>query len=48
MAKEKVPCKSLSIIILDSVIKARKKYYPQTLLEGCKYEPKKDKNGEPY
>ena len=38
MAKEKVPCKSLSIIILDSVIKARKKYYPQTLLEECKYE----------
>ena len=24
--------------MLDSVIKARKKYYPQTLLEECKYE----------
>ena len=46
--KEKAPCKCLSIIMLDSVIKAKKKYYPQTLLEECKYEPKKDKNGEPY
>ena len=24
--------------MLDSVIKARKKYYPQTLLEECKYK----------
>ena len=24
--------------MLDSVIKAKKKYYPQTLLEECKYE----------
>ena len=35
--KEKVPCKCLSTIIIDSVIKANKKYYPQTLLEECKY-----------
>ena len=27
--------------MLDSVIKAKKKYYPQILLEECKYEPKK-------
>ena len=33
--------------MLDSVIKAKKKYYPQTSLEECKYE-KKDKNREPY
>ena len=26
--------------MLDSVIKANKKYYPQTLLEECKYELK--------
>ena len=38
MPKEKAPCKYFSIIILDSVIKAKKKYYPQTLLEECKYE----------
>ena len=38
MSKEKVPCKCLSIIMLDSVIKAKKKHYPQTLLEECKYE----------
>ena len=41
--KEKAPCKSLSIIMLDSVIKAKKKYYPQTLLEECKYEQEKIK-----
>ena len=38
MPKEKAPCKCLSIIMLDSVIKAKKKYYPQTLLEEYKYE----------
>ena len=26
--------------MLDSVIKAKKKYYTQTLLEECKYEQK--------
>ena len=36
MPKEKAPCKCLSITMLDSVIKANKKYYPQTLLEECK------------
>ena len=34
--KEKAPCKCLSIIMLDSVIKTNKKYYPQILLEECK------------
>ena len=29
--------------MLDSVIKAKKKYYPQTLLEECKYEQEKTK-----
>ena len=43
LPKEKVPCKCLSIIMLDSVIKAKKKYYPQTLLEECKYEQEKIK-----
>ena len=43
MPKENVPCKYLSTIILDSLIKAKKKYYPQTLLDECKYEPKKIK-----
>ena len=37
MPKEKAPCKCLSIIMMDSVIKANKKYYPQTLLEEWKY-----------
>ena len=43
MPKQKAPCQSLSIIMLDSAVKANKKYYPQTLLEECKYEPKKTK-----
>ena len=43
MPKEKAPCKCLSIIMLDSVIKANKKYYPQTLLEECKYVQEKIK-----
>ena len=30
-------------LILDSVIKAKKKYYPQTLLKECKYEQEKIK-----
>ena len=29
--------------MLDSVIKAKKRYYPQTLLEECKYEQRRIK-----
>ena len=29
--------------MLDSVIRVNKKYYPQRLLEECKYEIKKNK-----
>ena len=43
MSKEKASYKCLSIIMLDSVVKVKKKYYPQTLLEECKYEIKKTK-----
>ena len=43
MPKEKVPCKCLSVIMLDSAIKANKKCYPQTLLEECKYLQEKIK-----
>ena len=43
MPHEKAPCKCLSIIMLDSVIKANKKYYPQTFLEECKYVQEKIK-----
>ena len=43
MPKEKASCKCLSIIMIDSVIKANKKYYPQTLLEECKYIQEKIK-----
>ena len=43
MPKEKAPCKCLSIIIIDSVITANKKYYPRTLLEECKYIQEKTK-----
>ena len=41
MPKEKAQCKCLSIIMVDSVIKANKKYYRQTLLEECKYDQEK-------
>ena len=43
MPKEKAPCKCLSITMLDSIVKAKKMYYPQALLEECKYEAKKIK-----
>ena len=43
MPKEKAPCKCLSIIMIDSVIRVNKKYYPQTLLEECKYIQEKIK-----
>ena len=43
MPKEKAPGKCLSIIMLDSVIKANKKYYLQTSLEECKYLQEKIK-----
>ena len=41
--EEKAPCKCLSITILDSAIKAKKKYYAQTFLEEYKYEAEKVK-----
>ena len=41
--KENASYKCLALIILDSVIRANKKYNPQTLLEECKYEIKKNK-----
>ena len=41
--KEKVPCKCLSIIMVDSVIESDEKYYPQTFLEECKYVQEKIK-----
>ena len=43
MPKEKAPCNCLSIIMIDSVIKANKKYYSQTFLEDCKYMQEKIK-----
>ena len=41
--EEKVPCKCLSIIILDSVIYTYEKYHPQIFLEECKYVQEKIK-----
>ena len=43
MSKEKAPCKSLSIIMLYSIVKTKEVYQPQTFLEECKYEAKKIK-----
>ena len=33
----------MSLIILDFVIRANRRFYPQTLLEECKYEVTRDK-----
>ena len=41
--KEDASYKCLSLIALESVIRVSKKYYPQTLLEGCKYVIRKNK-----
>ena len=35
--KQKIRHECLSIIIIDSVLYAYEKYYPQTFLEECKY-----------
>ena len=43
MPKEKAPCKCLSIIMIDSVIKVNKKYYPQIVLEERKHTQEKIK-----
>ena len=39
--KEKIPCKCLSIIMLDSVIEEYEQYYPQKSFEECKYVQKR-------
>ena len=41
--KENASYKCLSLIMLDSVIRVNKKYYPQTFLEECKYLIRKNK-----
>ena len=43
MTKRKCIIQELVIIILDSVIRIHKKYYPQTLLEECQYIIKKNR-----
>ena len=35
--KENVSYKGLSLVMLDSVTRVNKDYYPETLLEECKY-----------
>ena len=40
---KKVPCKCLSIIMLESVIESDEKYYPQTFLEEWRYVQEKIK-----
>ena len=41
--KENASYKCFSLIMLDSVIRVNKKYYPQLLLEECKYVIRKNK-----
>ena len=40
---ENTSYKCLSLVMLDSLIRVNKKYYPQTLLEENKYVIRKDK-----
>ena len=41
--KENASYKRLSLIILESVIRVNKRYYPHTFLEECKYVIRKNK-----
>ena len=41
--KEDTSYKCLLLIMLDSAIRVNTRYYPQTLLEECKYEIKRNK-----
>ena len=41
--EEKIPHKCLTVIILESIIYAFEKYYPQVFLEECKCEQEKIK-----
>ena len=41
--KENASYKCLLLIMLDSAIRVNTKYYPQTLLEECKYVIRKNK-----
>ena len=43
MPKEKVPCKCLSIIMLDSVIESDENYYPQNIFRRMQICTRKDK-----
>ena len=43
LPKENASYKCLSLIMLDSAIRVNKEYYPQTLLDECKYVIKRIK-----
>ena len=43
MLKENASYKCLSLIVLESVTRVNKKYYPQKILKECKYIIKKNK-----
>ena len=43
MPKENASYKCLLLIMLDSVVRVNKRYYPQTLLEECKDVIRKNK-----
>ena len=44
--EEKVPCKCISVIIIDSVLYAYEQYHPQTASEECIYKQKKQQQKE--
>ena len=44
ITKEGCQCICLSVILIDSVYKKKKNYYPQVILEECKYVAKKKRS----
>ena len=48
MPKVKAPCKFLSIILLDSVVKVKKKTLSSNTFGGMQIWTKNNKNGKPY
>ena len=45
MPEENASYNCISLIILDSIVRVNKKYYPQTFLKECKYVIRKNKMG---
>ena len=45
---EYIPCKCLSLIMIDSLAEVNNNYHPLTFLEECKYKITQEKKEEPH